>query len=227
MKPRFYLIAALLLCMWLPSAAQNSRSYIKEQIKEWGSCRNVAVTLTGGDIALNWNNAYAASNIPSALKEQLSELNDDQEYIDDVQLTENGRWLILYGDNGFVWNDLPVDLEAALQEYNTDGEVVTSVTFNDEDDWIVISQSHVSASSSELLEIIEDGIEEYGQLWAAHLTDDGLVLCYERGYHTLGNVPENLKEKLRETTIDVYRVKFLSDGTYFIADKDGRYSYYM
>ena len=47
MKPRFYLVAALLLCMWLPSAAQESRSYIKGAYQEWGSCRNVAITLTG------------------------------------------------------------------------------------------------------------------------------------------------------------------------------------
>lgn len=43
----------------------------------------------------------------------------------------------------------------------------------------------------------------------------------------MGDVPDVLKQKLRETSIDVYRIKFLSDGAYFIADKEGHYSYYM
>ena len=207
--------------------AQNSRSYIRNQIKEWGSCRNVAVTLTGGDLALNWNNAYAYSGIPSGLASVIKELHSESEFIDDVQLTENGRWLVLYGNNGFRWNNIPYDLEQTIRRYNNNREVVTSVTFNDKGGWIVISSEHISASTSEVYDWIEDGIEEYGQLWAAHMTNDGLVLCYEGGYKFMGNVPENLKQKLRKTNIDVFRIKFLSDGTYFIADKDGNYSYYM
>ena len=195
--------------------------------EEWGSCRNVAVTLTGGDIALNWNNAYAYYGIPSDLAESLDELHEDGKYIDDVQLTEDGNWLILYGDNGFVWNGIPYSLEHKIREYNDEGEVVTSVTFNDCGDWIVISQEHISASTSEIYEWIEDGIKRYGQLWSAHLTDDGMVLCYERGYKYLGNVPDNLKEALFESELDVYRIKFLSDGTYFFSDMDGYYEYYM
>ena len=59
------------------------------------------------------------------------------------------------------------------------------------------------------------------------MTDDGMVLCFEEGYKYLGEVPDTLRNKLKETSIDVYRVKFLSDGTYFIADKKGTYAYYM
>lgn len=221
----FCLVSFLLsqMCVF----AQNSRSYIRNQIEEWGSCRNVAVTLTGGDIALNWNNAYAYSGIPSGLATVIKDLHDESEFIDDIQLTENGRWLVLYGNNGFRWNNIPYDLEQTIRRYNNDREVITSVTFNDNGGWIVISSEHISASTSEVYDWIEDGIKEYGQLWAAHMTNDGLVLCYEGGYKFMGYVPENLKQKLRETNINVFRIKFLSDGTYFIADKNGRYAYYM
>ena len=164
------------------TVAQNSRSYIRNKIAEWGSCRNVAITETGGDLALNWNNAYAGMGLPSSLSRALKELNDDGEFIDDVQLTEQGRWLILYGDNGFRWNNIPYSLERKLREFNQNGEVITSVTFNDNGAWIVISQEHISASNSEVNDWIKDGINSYGQLWAAHMTDDGLVLCYENGY---------------------------------------------
>lgn len=207
--------------------SQNSRAYIKAAIEDWGTCRNVALTMTGGDIALNWTNTYAYSDIPVDLAEEIDKLNNDGKFIDDIQLTEDGRWLILYGDNGFVWNGIPYSLESKLREYNDKGEVVTSVTFNDAGDWIVISQDYISASESEIYGWIEDGIERYGQLLAAHLTDDGLMLCYDGGYKFLGNVPNNLQDALSESSLDVFRIKFLPDGTYFFADSDGCFEYYM
>lgn len=226
MKRKINLIIIILL-VGLAASAQNSRQYIKNKIEEWGSCRNVALTLTGGDLALNETNAYAYSGIPSALADAIKELHENGEYIDDVQLTENGSWLVLYGDNGFRWYGIPSDLESTIRDYNKDQEVVTSVTFNDKGDWIVISQEHISASNSGIYDWIRDGIESYGQLWAAHLTNDGMVLCFDGGYKYMGEVPYTLRNKLKETSIDVYRIKFLSDGAYFIADKDGTYSYYM
>ncbi len=226
MKKNYWIVLLLCVTTWV-SYGQSSRDYIKSAIREWGSCRNVAITLTGGDLALNWSNAYAAKGIPLSLSRALNELNDAGELIDDVQLTEEGRWLILYGNNGFRWNDIPYSLEQKIREYNDAGEVVSSVAFNDKGAWIVISRDHISASSSEVYGWIEDGIESYGQLWAAHMTDEGLVLCYEKGYKFAGYVPDRVKRALKETSINVFRIKFLSDGAYFIADTDGRYSYYM
>lgn len=227
MKKYCLIVFMSVLCSIPLVYAQGSRQYIKDAISEWGSCRNVAITKTGGDLALNGRNAYAYSGIPSGLSDALEELHDDNELIDDVQLTENGNWLILYGNNGFRWNRIPYSLESELREYNEQGEVVTSVTFNDLGDWIVISTEHVSASDYELQSYLREGMEAYGQLWSAHLTNDGLVLCYEWGYKYLGNVPANLLKELDDCSHDIFRIKFLSDGTYFISDKDGWYSYYM
>lgn len=227
MKSKFLLILAVLLSTTSSLSAQDSRAYIKEQIREWGSCRNVAITLTGGDLALNGKNAYAASGVPDGLLKALKELNDEGEFIDDVQLTEGGRWLILYGDNGFRWNDIPASLEKKQREYNENEEVVTSVTFNDKGGWIIISTEHISASNTGVYDWIEEGMDKYGALWAAHMTNEALILCYENGFRHSGNIPEKVKRKLGETNIDVYRIKFLSDGCYFIADKEGRYEYYM
>lgn len=228
MKPRFYLVAALLLCMWLPSAAQESRSYIKEHIKEWGSCRNVAITLTGGDLALNGLNEFAALDIPERLKQELIVLQNDGEYIDDVQLTEKGDWLILYGDCGVVYNNLPDGLVEMINYYNENKMVITTITFNDYGDWIIIAWDGFTASSTDIKDLIKNGQEEYGALISAHLNNSGLVLNFDRGYKTLGQVPDVVMEKLRETTFNVSRIKFLPDGTCFIADEKGeRYSFYM
>jgi hypothetical protein len=147
--------------------------------------------------------------------------------IKDVQLTENGSWLILWGRNGVSWSGLPVGLEAKINAFNDRSEEITSVTFNDVGDWIIITTTSIAASSTKVYDFIQDGMSKYGQLWSAHMTDDGMVLCYDRGYKYLGNVPANLKEKLRQTSMDVYRIKFLSDGAFFISDRLGNYSYYL
>ena len=59
------------------------------------------ITDTGGDLALNGKNDYAyTAGIPQALADALEKYHDDDDYIDDVQLTEDGEWLILVGKNG-------------------------------------------------------------------------------------------------------------------------------
>lgn len=227
MRWKFYVVAVACLFFSTAAFAQNSRSVVKKQIDSWGCCRSVALTLTGGDLALAGRNACVCPNVPVRLALELDNLQDEDEFIKDVQLTENEKWLILYGDNGLVWDGIPCDLESELREYRARGEIVTSVAFNDVGDWIVISVDNICASSQEFTEWIEEGVEMYGQLWTAHMTDDGVILCFETGFRLQGNVPDKVREALNETTMDVHRVKFLSDGSFFIADKDGAYSYYM
>lgn len=217
-----------LICLLSGVTAQSQgRKFLRDKIYEWGSCKNVAMTLTGGDIALTGRNGWAASGIPKDMSARLSALNSSNELIDDVVITENGSWLILWGDNGASWRGCPAGLESKIHQWNNNKEVINSITFNDNGDWIMISDTKYTASDSDIMEWLKDGENDYGELWAAHLTNDGLAVVYERGYKFLGEVPDNLKEKLEETTIDVYRLKFLSDGAFFIADKKGRYDYFL
>jgi hypothetical protein len=63
-------------------------------------------------------------------------------------------------------------------------------------------------------------------LWTACLTDDAAVAVFENGYSFMGNVPESLKNALRETSKDVYRLK-IAGNSWFFADSDGNYEYNM
>ena len=220
------LVLAALFVIPINSFSQG-REYLRNQIKTWEECKNVAMTLTGGDVALYGNNGWAANAAPISMTKKLGELNAAKQLIDDVVLTENGSWLILWGNNGLDWDNIPYSLEQKIREYNKDGEVITSITFNDAGDWIVITRNYISASTDKIYGFIKEGIDEFGKLWAAHLTDDGLALCYAGGYKFFGNVPHRLKSKLQETRMNVFRIKFLSDGAYFIADVDGNYAYYF
>jgi hypothetical protein len=105
-------------------------------------------------------------------------------------------------------------------------EVITSVTFNDDGDWIVITTNYFSCSDTDIQQWLKDGHDTYGQLWAACITDDALVAVYEEGYKVIGNIPEALKSALRQTSLNVYRLK-ISGSSWFFADKSGRYKYSM
>ena len=202
--------------------AQNSRDYIKQQITLWGECKNVAITETNGDLALHGENGWVGSGLPPGLADELNKLNNESELIDDVQLTENGRWIILYGDNGFRWSDIPYSLERKIKVFNSEGDIVFSVTFNDNNDWIIISKERYAASSVELQNWLQEGANEFGMLWAACLTNEALVACYQGGYKFLGNIPYSLKEALTATKMNVYRIKIAGEA-WFFSDFYGNY----
>ena len=233
MKKNLYLslltIIAFMLFIAIPSDADaqgRNRNYIKERIREYGECRNVAITKRNGDLMLYGENGWAASGCPKGLTEALRKLHDNGEYINDVQLTENGCWLILYGDNGIEWNDIPYSLEKKLREWNNNLEVITSVSFNDDGDWIAVSENYISASSTEIQDFVAEGMESYGGVWATCVTDDAIVVVYEEGYRTVGNIPSTLMSKLKSTSINVYRLKIAGEA-WFLSDGKSQYDYNM
>ena len=71
-----------------------------------------------------------------------------------------------------------------------------------------------------------EGNKLYGRLWAACVTDDALIAVYEDGYQYLGNIPYTLEKALRETSIDVFRLK-IAGTAWFFADTEGRFRYDM
>lgn len=233
MKKNLYLslltIIAFMLFIAIPSDADaqgRNRNYIKERIREYGECRNVAITKRNGDLMLYGENGWAASGCPKGLTEALRKLHDNGEYINDVQLTENGCWLILYGDNGIEWNDIPYSLEKKLREWNNNLEVITSVSFNDDGDWIAVSENYISASSTEIQDFVAEGMDSYGGVWATCVTDDAIVVVYEEGYRTVGNIPSTLMSKLKSTSINVYRLKIAGEA-WFLSDGKSQYDYNM
>ncbi len=209
------------------ASAQRDRNYVKNQIKRWGSCKNVAITKTNGDVALYGTCGYAASNVPTGLLDKLNELNKKNILIDDVQLTERGKWCILYGKNDATWTtDIPVGLSNRINEFHNNNYVVRSITFNDYGQWVIVSDEYYATSSSELTNWLKNGSNKWGRLWAVCLTDDATIAVYANGFAYRGNIPEDLKQALRTTSFDVFRLK-VSGTSWFFADTNGNYRYWM
>lgn len=207
--------------------AQRDRSYVKTQISKWGQCKNVALTRRNGDVALYGRCGYAASNVPTALLDKLKELNRSNTLIDDVQLTESGRWCVLYGKNDATWtNNSPAGLISKINEFHNNNYMVRSITFNDLNQWVIVSDEYYATSSSDLTNWLQNGSNKYGRLWAVCLTDDAAVAVFANGFCVRGDVPNDLLDALRSTSFNVYRLK-VSGSSWFFADQNGNYRYYM
>jgi hypothetical protein len=87
-----------------------------------------------------------------------------------------------------------------------------------------VSCTGFMASDTRLIAYLQEGSERFGMPYSAHLSDRGLVICYERGYTWLGKVPADLKEKVLGSKVDTFRVNFLDNGDWFFADDDGRFA---
>ena len=221
---RLIVVVGLLLAVVPFTSAQTSREHIKNKMREWGECKNVAITKTGGDLALYGTNGYGSKYCPSGLTDALSELHDNDETLVDVVLTESGEWLVLYGNNGLRWSNIPYSMEQKLREYNSNNEKIISVSFNDRGEWVIIAEDHWVASNTSIQEWLKEGQNDYGMIWSVCLTDDARVACFSQGFSMRGNYPNDLLDELKAADLDVYRIK-IAGSAWFFADKYGHYNY--
>ena len=180
----------------------------------------MAITKIGGDIVVCGRNNWAANGCARNITDKLQEISDDGEKIIDVCLTELGRFVVLYGRNAGSWNNIPSDMEYHLRRLNANDEELYSATLNDAGDWIVVGSEHYACSATWLKEWLADGGIKYGTLLAAAVSTDAAVAVYDGGYKFYGNVPEDLKNALRNTSVDVRIIK-IAGPAWFFADKTG------
>ncbi len=204
-----------------------SRDILKELIDESNNCRIVAFYKNGG-IAITKNNAYAYSGIPSRMADAIERLVDNDDFIREVVMSNDGKWLIIQNNRGFVSDNLPDDLLEALHELSGNREIIKTVAFNEDDDWIVVTNRHYIASNPRLQRWVRDGHEEYGAIEDIYMSGDAIVACFESGYRYL-NAPQKLKEALKECKYSIEQCSFnVMSGCYFFSGDQGRkFCYYM
>lgn len=222
-------IKLLSLCMFLILSdfafGQNFNKELlrlHERMDEHGACKNVVVSRNHGVIALFGVNGFAHIGCQDILEEALTGLNLEYEHINDIQLTEKGRWLVQFGVNGIRWNDIPQKMEDKLWEYNSDGKDITCATFAENEDWIVVTPDEFAASDSFIYNWLEKGSKKYGTLLTAHITDDAMVAVYSGGCQYSGKVPKDFKRAIEESDLKVYRVK-ITESYWFFADEEGHF----
>lgn len=203
----------------------QGREYIRECIKGWNSCRLVAITKNGGNIAVAGKNSCAACGAyPNQFWKAIEEISNAGRRITDVGLTDKGKWVVLYGNNGWQSNGLPKDMLDKMRKFDKNNERLLSVTVNDKDEWVVISDKHFSAYPKEIFKWLSDTQEEYGDPIAVSLTDDAGAAIFERGYSWRGNYPEDLRKSIKNADYEPSVIR-MAGNSWFYANETGRYTY--
>ena len=207
----------------------KGREYIRECITKWDSCRLVAITKNGGNVAIAGQNSCAVCGAyPNKLWDALKEISNDNHMITDVCLTDKGKWVVLFGKNENAWRSdgLPLEMLDKMWEFDRNNEKLLSVTVNDKDEWVVVSDKHFSSSSTEIQNWLVETMKEYGNLHSVTITDDARVAIFEKGRSWHGNYPEDLREATKKSTFHPYIIR-MAGNSWFFADEIGRYRYSM
>ena len=206
----------------------NGREYIRECIAGWNSCRLVAITKNGGNVAVAGKNSCAACGAyPKKLWDALYELSNDGHRITDVCLTDKGKWVVLFGKNGYRSNGLPEDMLNKLSRFHTDKETLLSATVNDKGEWVVISDKHFSAYPTEINNRLKDMMYKYGNICSVSITDDAGVAIFDRGYYWWGNYPEDLRKSIKESDFNPSVIRMAGDSWFYANESGKDFNYWM
>ena len=205
-------------------------SYIKEAINKWGKCRTGAITTYGAGVGVYGNSGYAyTGSTPSKLKKRIEEANSNNSEITDINITENGNYVIILGGSGYWALGYPEKFLKKLEQYRT-GDLkddrVLSACFNDREDWVIITDRHYSYSNETIKNFIVKAEELYGEVYYAYITNNGMIACCKDGVY-YKNIPSNLAEALKELTFKPKVVKFTDNGLYLITDGESQKHYFI
>lgn len=218
------LIALLGLVTFCAFATSSHADYIHSFLEERRSCKGGAITTRQGYVVLSYDNGYAYSGIPISLGEAIKSEIANGFIIDDVCLTEGGKWLIL-GDN-IKWDGIPDALVNKIRSFLNNRERINCVCFNDYGDWIVITEKYYSASDQSIEDAIEVCKRKYGFIRTASMSNYGYVIVAEYGFVKEGTIPDELWNLLsKDVGFDINVVKFNYSGSYLISDGNTKYWY--
>lgn len=205
-------------------------SYITEAINKWGKCRTGAITMYGAGVGVYGNSGYAyTGSTPSKLKKRIEEANSSNAEITDINITENGNYVIILGGSGYWTLGYPDAFLKKLEQYRTGDlrdDQILSACFNDKGEWVVITDKHYSYSNETIKNFILKAEELYGEVCYAYITNYGMIACCKNGVY-YKNIPSNLAEALKKLTFKPKVIKFTDNGLYLITDGESQNYYFM
>ena len=175
------------------------------------------------------NSGYAyTGSTPSKLKKRIEEANSSNAEITDINITENGNYVIILGGSGYWTLGYPDAFLKKLEQYRT-GDLrddnILSACFNDRGEWVVITDKHYSYSNETIKNFILKAEELYEEGYYAYITNYGMIACCKNGVY-YKNIPSNLAEALKKLTFKPKVIKFTDNGLYLITDGESQNYYF-
>ena len=204
--------------------SKYGRNQLRKAIKKWGECNNGTLSLEHGAVALYGSNGYFCSAaVDDRISSKLKSINKGGGTINDVNITENGNFIIVYNDKEW-YGVLPSGLKSALDEYSY-GTKFKSISFNESGTYAITTSDGFKSNNSIYQSFYDENVDDYGELYSVNICGDGAVFCYSDGTRYCGRIPNEVESAIRSFSHMAKFVKFNKHGDYLICDKYGSYSY--
>lgn len=204
--------------------SKYGRNQLRKAINKWGECNNGTLSLEHGAVALYGSNGYFCSAaVDDRISSKLKSINNSGGTINDVNITENGNFIIVFNDKEW-YGVLPSALKSALDDYSY-GTKFKSISFNESGTYAIATTDGFKSNNSTYQSFYDDNVDEYGELLSVNISGDGAVFCYSDGTRYCGRIPDKVETAMRSFSHTAKFVKFNRHGDYLICDKYGSYSY--
>lgn len=200
------------------------RNQLRKSINKWGECKNGSLSLEHGAVAIYGNNGYFYSaSVDNRISSKLKSINSSRGTINDVNITENGNFIIVYNDCEW-YGVLPSGLKSALDGYSY-GTKFKSISFNESGTYAITTSNGFQSNSSVYQAFYDDNMEEFGELLSVNICGDGAVFCYSDKTRYCGRIPDKVATAIDRFSNTANFVKFNKHGDYLICSRYGSYSY--
>lgn len=201
----------------------NQYKSLRETIQKTGRCRLATLTTNyGGSMVYGPNGYFSSGRTPSDLTTYLRLINSSKKKIEEINIAENGAFVVVYDYYEFFHQGLPDKLVEVLSSVGKQ-DLVYSACFNLKGEWAVVTKRNCYASAG-IQKHIDDAKDQYGKPRHCFFTENGISIICARGVYT-HNVPQTLLDGLDVLNWKPTAIKFTDSG-YFIISNDSEKCYF-
>lgn len=201
------------------------RNQLRKAIKKWGECNNGTLSLEHGAVALYGSNGYFCSAaVDDRISSKLKSINNSGGNVTDINITENGNFIIVFNSGKEWYGVLPSALKSALDDYSY-GTQFKSISFNESGTYAITTSDGFKSNNSIYQAFYDDNVDEFGELLSVNICGDGAVFCYSDKARFCGRIPDEVESAMHNFTSTANFVKFNKHGDYLICSKYGSYAY--
>ncbi|MBP3843370.1 MAG: hypothetical protein J6E29_07015 [Prevotella sp.] len=214
----------------LANKNKYSRNSIRRAINEWEQCKTGTLSLEYGAVAIYGSNGYrATTTVDDDISTMLKSIHSRSMTIDDINILENGNYIVVYNSGRSVWGKFPNHIENAINKIN-DGKIF-SAALSEDNYYFVVTENSLYTNSQVAAKFYNEQKEMMGQLYSVSTcgmgTNQGVIFCFEKGTCFFGYIPKNVAEAMDDYSGTVCFVKYNIRGDFLICSKAGGYSYHI
>lgn len=205
--------------------SKYGRNQLRKAIQKWGECNNGSLSIEHGAVAICGSNGYFCSSaVDDRISSKLKSINKDGEDIVDVNILENGQFVIVHNGGKEWYGVLPSALKTALDDYSY-GTEFKSISFNESGTYAITTSTGFKSNNAIYQAFYDDNVDEFGTLLSVNICGDGAVFCYSDGAKYCGRIPQGVATAIDDFSYTAKFVKFNKHGDYLICSDAGSYSY--